>query len=516
MPSSLDDEGFDEAEGDDLDPLDLSDAEVSESEGEGVDETHGGEPALSGAEADAEARRARPLAQPNRRPPSYPSDAAGAAGGRPGAAKKKRWRIGKWGIFSLMMVCMIAVAGGMALWIRTHPHLAQIVASVKFDRLETLTEAERQKVLADQRAKLSKPEVRAAARDILPSMLASLPAGFLDDRGTHGGSGVEAAVTFSKFADSLKLLDHRNEMRLQHPTSDPAGDTARVRAVLAALYAENKPLIDTKGQIDHERDEKQEALRNVQAKRDAIDASLIAAREAAGDVGSAGGSGGGDAVGRKADMINALTVQQTKLLQAWNEKTAALHRVDAELRAAESDVPVAADAAKQPVQPADDPQVIELAQKAEMLAAGLKAKKADVAARTDAARKSLTAAIKQFEDDITKARGEMKPDSDLGRYLDQAERVQSQLKVISGELDAAAALRHGAADHPQAKPLRRQRIAIREAFAGDQQLKKLQETMAMKERQRNTAVGGGLKDDERRSTRRSPGSSSKSNRARIC
>src|SRR4029078_7589619 len=101
-------------------------------------------------------------------PPSYPSDPAAAVpsstGGRPGA-KKKRWRIGKWGLFGLMMVCMIAVSGGMAMWIRTHPNQAQVVATVKFERLETLTEAERQKVLAEPQRNISQPEAPAPARD---------------------------------------------------------------------------------------------------------------------------------------------------------------------------------------------------------------------------------------------------------------------------------------------------------------------------------------------------------------
>jgi pSer/pThr/pTyr-binding forkhead associated (FHA) protein len=507
-PAQGEDALDDEVDGENLDPIDLSDAEFAEDEG--ADETPSGETPLPGDESGvdegqqsagaataagagaAESRRARPLAQPNRRPPSYPTDPAAGGGtagsGRPGA-KKKRWRIGKWGIFGLMMVCMIAVSGGMAMWIRTHPNLAQIVATMKFDRLEALTEAERQRVLAEQRTKLSKPEVRAAARDILPGIQANVSAGFLDDRGLQGGSGVEAAVMFSKFADSLELPGRGNEMRLRHATSDPLGDAARVRAVLAALYAENKPLIDAKGQIDHDRDEKQEALRVAQAKLSQLDASLGAARQAAGE---------GNAVDRKSTMIAALQSEQTKLLQGWNEKTAAVHRLSGELRAAESDVPVAAaDPAKPPAQPDEDPQVIELTHRAEMLAAGLKAKKAERSGKADEARKSLAAALKQFESDIAKARGEMKGDSDLARYLDQAERVQSQLKVISGELDARqrsdmerlTTLKRNLSDANESR--------IREAFAADPQLKRLQETLAMKERQRGSAIGGGLKDDER-------------------
>jgi pSer/pThr/pTyr-binding forkhead associated (FHA) protein len=505
--SSRDDESFDDDEegaGEDLDALDLSDAELADdADSENVpagDASRPGMDSLAGAgqspaaataaataaaaaAAAAESRRARPLAQSNRRPPAYPSDPA-AAPGAP-ARKKKRWRIGKWGIFGLMMICMIAVSGGMLLYQKTHPNTGKVFATVRFEKLDALTEAERQKVLAEQRAKLSKPEVRTAARNILPGIQANLPAGFLDDRGAPGQA---SAIAFSKFADTL-TLDTRNkgEMDLQHATSDPSGDAFRVRAVLAALYAENKPLIDAKGEIDHARDEKQEALRNAQAKLTQLEASIAAARQAAGD---------GTAVTEKEEMIAGLLAQQNKLRQAWYEKTAAAQRASAELRVAESDVPLA-DAAKQPVHPDEDEQVVELTRKAEALAAELKAKKSDATAKADAARKSLAGAIKQFEDDIAKARGEMKPDSELVRYLDQAERVHSQLKIISGELDARQR-----SDMERLTTLKRNlseanESRIREAFAADPDLKKIQQTLAMKERQRNSAAGGGLKDDER-------------------
>ena len=502
------DENFDDL---DDEPLDLSTADddvsssagLADDRGDGARVDGGEVPAEAGltagaataTEADAdtdvapaaapEGRKSRPVTSPARRPPAYPTDA------QPGRAtpKKKRWRIGKWGLFGLMLGCMGAASGGIwYAWPRLFPNHAQLTASLRFENLEALTEAQRQQVLAEQRHKLELPEVRAAAREILAVNYAGVTPGFLSETGRDGDVKA-AAVNYLKLTDSLKLLEKRPVMQIRYAARDGEDDRVRVLALLDALHAQNKPLIDRAGELKRAFEQKSAKLMlDTQLLKKDVMPRVESARSALGEQ---------NAVIDKRAVVEALQAKEKELLAAWNETTTRVKDLKADVMASESAVPVDPDAdpSKSAPTAAEDPQVVELARRVEELTAGLAAKRQQRSARADEARKVLAATLKQFEDDIANARGTMKPDSELGRYLDSAARVQSQLKVLSSELAAQQRSDMERLLMLKRKLAEKNETRIRNAFASDPELQALQETLALKERQVNAANGGGLRDD---------------------
>jgi pSer/pThr/pTyr-binding forkhead associated (FHA) protein len=469
---------------DDEEPIDLSKADddipaAAPAAEISADDT-ASELELEPQEAEAgvpEGRKARPPAAPPRRPASYPTDAPAAA------PKKKRFRIGRWGFFVLMILCMAGASAGI--WLYGPQASGQVSATMRFDKLEALPEAQRKEVLADQRAKLAKPEVRASAREILAQKHAGMAPGFLMEAG-NVQEVADAAKTVEGFIKSLTLVEKKPTItgRLKSREGEP--DRIRVQALLAALYAENKPLADAEAELSREFNKKSDDLRLAAERlKTDITPQLEAARLEVG--------GGPDALADRERAVESLQAEERKLADAWAESTAHVKELAADVRNAESSVPTT-NPDDRPVGE-DDAQIADLTSKADTLAQVIAEKKQEQAARADDARKTLSNAIKQFEDDIAKARGSMKGDSELGRYLEEATRIQTEIKNVSLELaqqqrsdmQRLTMLKQKLADKNEAR--------IRQAFSGDKELQALQQTLALKERQHSTAVASGLKRD---------------------
>jgi hypothetical protein len=398
-------------------------------------------------------------------------------------------------LFAVMVGLMLAASVAIwTLWPRLFPSTAQISAQLKFDdNLARLTEAQRLAVLGEQRRKLEKPDVRASAREIFDRNLGGGPPGFLAETGSIEEVR-SAAAAYLKLVDSLKLVEKRPVIQFVHRSAtDGEGDVRRVRALVEAMYAENKPMADAASRINSVYRQKEALLaRYTDRLEKDVKPTVEAARNEFGD---------DHALAAKRAAVQSLQRKEKELSERYDETMARVRSATADLKAAESGVPnvdVGDDQATAAAKPGDqDPQVADLSQKVSELSTALATKKQERTGKADEARKSLDAALKAFEQDVAKGRASMKGDSDLSRYLEAAARIQSQLKAVSGEL-----AQQQRSDMERLTMLKRKlgeknEARIRAAFAGDPELQTLQTNLALKERQFNAATNSGSKDDAR-------------------
>lgn len=422
----------------------------------------------------------------SRRPPAYPA-AADPASGRPAPAKKKRWRIGKWGLFGLMLVCMAGATAAIALGLpRLMPNQARVIALIKFeDRFASLPQMVRRKTLDEQRATLESAEVRALAREIAQKKY-NLPPGFLLGA---GGEPRHAARAYSQLVHSARLAEKRPAIELEHASADPAGDKLRMLALLDALYAANKPLLDEEGRLKSTLDSARADLTQAIADRKALQPAISAAQKELGET---------DVVSARRADVEMLRRKEQELSAKWDKTTARVRALLADVRTSETATAPPdpdADPERLPPLPQEDEQVVEMDRQLKELTATLAEKKRQRTAQAEEASKALQASLQEFEDDIKRARGSMQPDSELGRYLASADKVQSQLREMSldlqqqqqSDMQRLTELKRKLADKNEAR--------IRAAFAGDSKLQQLSEALAVADRQFHAAKGGGLRDD---------------------
>jgi chromosome segregation ATPase len=422
----------------------------------------------------------------SRRPPAYPAADPGAA-----PKRKRRWRIGKWGLLGVMIVCMVAVT--LAMWVgwpMVFPNAATVTAAIKFDdRLASLPEGKRNQLLADQRQKLLSGEVRASAREILDRRY-NVPAGFLAEAGTSQPELVDAARRYNAMVNGARLVEKKPVIELEHGTADAAGDRLRVRALLEALYSANKTMRDAAAQARVEYATAVRELERAKNRQDDLRAEMESARKELGER---------DVLGEKRNEVEALQEKDKELTDALVQASARVRALRADLLAAETSTPLDPDADPErlPALPQDDEQVVDMSRRVEELTASLAEKKRERAAKAEEANKALQAALGQFQQDIEQARGAMEPDSEseLGRYLATAEKVQSRLRQLSLDLQQQQQTDMQRMTRLKEKLADKNAARIREAFAADGELQRLQEELALRERQHTTALGNGLRQD---------------------
>jgi len=146
-----------------------------------------------------------------------------------------------------------------------------------------------------------------------------------------------------------------------------------------------------------------------------------------------------------------------------------------------------------------DPQVRQWRIQLDQLRGAAVAARAERARRLERASKSLDAALEQFNAEVGEAgkklEGESPLESQLRRYVAAGQRMQDALRSTSAELD-----RQQKADREFLNDMKR-RLAeksesrLKDAWANDAELRGMEDELAIAERHRNAARGGGLKQE---------------------
>ena len=430
------------------------------------------------------------------RPPGYTPPPQDPQQPAPAPAKRRRW--GVRFLLPLMLIC----AGGAAaaIWYgqqKFFPQTTVMSGSLEFDRLKELTELERQSFLHRQRRLLQAGDVATHGREILQAQYpgARLKPGFL------GGADEADVKAWLAIAEGAAVPAKSNRLVLYHRGTDPAGDELRMKALLAALYTKNKQLQDAAARSDAEGQRLAAELERLKSDIEANQRDIEALRKAA------------DTADDAQRKVQALRDERGRLWQAWGKAVATVRGLETELEraiAADGDpagagAPGTNPAGREPgvaaggvekVAPpptaAEDAQLAQMSARLDQLVAAQKAARNANTAEADKAAKALAAALTRFDNQISTAQAELEGDGQLGEYVASAQRVQQTVSKLYASLNEQQKQDRDFLNGLKDRLRARSEAKLKEAWAGDKELIRLQEMLSVKEHHRNAANASGL------------------------
>ena len=392
-----------------------------------------------------------PLGKPVR-PAAQTADASAGspphAAGRPerGAkgAPRRRVNLGLWLV--LMLATLAAASAGI--WFFGRRPGAEVVATLQFDRLRDLGELQRKQFEQVQKDWLARPDFRGQAREILLVSHAGVTPGFL-------GEDDQAVAAYDLIVRNAHVKERSGSLTLPHRGTDPDGDRARMEALVKALHAQNKTRGDLAATLQAQYDKAQKDLAGLSER-------INNARQRAAAL-----QGKADAVQQLEGKLQAAQAEDAKLRAAAAEARREVDRLRAELERARRSGP------------APRPAGAEGA--AQQSAAGGGAPVALIS--TELAPVDTDPQLRQWTEQLQRM-----TDADAAAVRQHASRLAAAAKALDQAMeDFGGALKRLLAKRAEPQ--------LRAAWEADDELRRLEQELALKRRHHNAAAGGGLRDE---------------------
>ncbi len=281
----------------------------------------------------------RPTISPQFAPPAPP---------RP--SRRRRLPLG-W-ILPLMIICAGASAAGIWYGVRSE---GTAQASLRFENLEHLTEAQRNDFEKHEHDLLLKPDLRLFARQI-----------FENNLGGHGGAGLlypglKEEKAYSALVDNATIPSNSQHLLIRYPSTDPRSDALRLRALVTALFRQNQFLADAAASVKSAWEKNDREVRQIHDRMDELTRSLADEQKATVDAAPI------------QTQLDQLKGENAKLWKAWTDAAALMRDTQATIDHLELAGPVtpATSANGEPLKPDDDPQVREFAARLKQIDAAL-------------------------------------------------------------------------------------------------------------------------------------------------
>jgi pSer/pThr/pTyr-binding forkhead associated (FHA) protein len=460
---------------------DAEDGATAHDEDDDHDDPAGGVAAAAAPRRGGAAAPAKPAKPAGRRPLGYtPPDAGAAAAAAPTApppAKKRRW--GVRFLLPMMFVCAgLAVAAVYALQPRFFPRTVEVAGYLEFRGLENLTENERRAELTRQRGLLSGLKPRAV--EALLGIDDRLPPAFLAPDANDRDQ-----LAYATILDSAKVQDRSDKLALFHRGTDVNGDPKRMRALLVALYTVNAGMTDDllgkQQKLDALRARVDQLLREISDLKPRVEQGKKQDEQFVAGLDS---------------RVNELKANDDHLVNELQKARLLVKDMEAELEraVAANGTPAAggaavpANAGAAPKDAADDAQLKEMAQTLADVTAGLNKARGAKTARAAAAARQLNDAMSQFDKLIAAAQSEMKGDDQLARYVTAGQNMQRTFRNLYERMALRQRERMDVLNNRKQRLAEKLEAQIKAAWAGDEPLKSLQETLSVKEHHRNAAA----------------------------
>jgi len=370
-------------------------------EGEGLLDAD--EQPTESAEDQPPPRRGSAQAGPGapRRPPSIPPQPP---------QKKRRW----FGIPMLLLAMLAAMAAAATSIYLLVPTQVLVRGVLRFDRLDKLNPAERRAFEDTQRKLLATVETYHSAQGIFKGLHSDAPDGFLRPPGTE----------FFRIAERPQW--DASGLSLAYLSSDETGDSARMHAVIKALYNVNAARRDV-------RDNAAQAVKDAEAKvafaqralsdlQDKIEKETRAAEDRPSEA-----------------QLAELDADVSRLNDAWKSAYSAALTAAADLERARRQAQSDESLADAPAQSTDratdhadsDEQLAQLQQRLDKTRDRLAAARATRSEQADRARRAMDAALEQFQQQVQAVQKLNNPE--LAAYVSAATRFQEVTKrLMSG------------------------------------------------------------------------------------
>jgi 2-oxoglutarate dehydrogenase E2 component (dihydrolipoamide succinyltransferase) len=114
---------------------------------------------------------------------------------------------------------------------------SEVVGSLQFEGLRDLSDDRRDQFVKEQREWLAQPRFRDQARELLLTKQSGVSAGFL-------GNDEQAVGEYMGIVEKTHVKEGTNSLTLPYRGTDREGDRARMDALVTTLYTQNQPLQD--------------------------------------------------------------------------------------------------------------------------------------------------------------------------------------------------------------------------------------------------------------------------------
>lgn len=362
----------------------------------------------------------------------------------PGDSPRRKMGVGVWLV--LMFITLGATSAGILFFGKRPP--VEVIGSLQFERLRDMSELQRKQFEQEQREWLARPDFRGQAREILLVSHAGVSPGFL-------GEDTEGIAAYDKIVRGAHVKERSGSLTLPYRGVDSAGDRARMESLIKALHARNKTSGDVAALLQSQFNTAQKELASL---ADQIEKAKSKANQLRG----------------KAESVPDL---EKKLRDAQAE--------DARLRTE------AAEARR---------EVDRLRAALDQAGKGAPARDADAPADGDAAPASDAKGITVS---LISTAARVEADTQLREWAEELERLRASLAAANAQQSAALTSSTGSLDAAleQFRLALKRRLArnaepqLREVWSADAELGRMERDLALKQRHRNAAAGGGLRQD---------------------
>ena len=307
-----------------------------------------------------------------------------------------------------------------------------------------------------------------ALRSKLPPNVSS---GFLDDQAEYG-----------HIADAMNWTPLQpNQLTISFDTTDPEGDTQRIKAVAEALYDANGVLLDdadrSRERLADAMDEESNAHRRVDDLQKSIEQNRAIA-EARPPI----------------EKVNQLAATADKLSKAWKDAEVALKAAQADVERLKAQSPPAAspqsnDAALGTA--AADANLVQMQTDLATAQKRLDDAKAVREQQATQAKADLDSALNDFQQQVAAAKDLSRGNPQLSGYVAAAQKLQETTHKLVDDLISRQQENYNNLTDLQARLGQMMQKRREEMWQSDEKLKNLNDQLEYAKRQYNTAIGTG-------------------------